>query len=133
MSHQQFAERFLAAVRGGDEATMREMLHPDFELEEAASLPYGGVYRGVDGWLSLCRAVVATWSKFRLTFLEFAGEAADSLVVRFAISGCSRRTLKPFESSVLELWRFKDGKLIRIAPYYFDTQLLVRANTPDEA
>ena len=129
MNHQKFSEQFLAALQSGDQAALGEMLHPEFEVEEAAGLPYGGVYRGIQGWLELSNAVIGTWSKFRLQLIEYAGESADSLVIRFAISGRSRKTGKPFESTVLELWKFKDGKLLRIHPYYFDTQLLAAANT----
>ncbi|HKT73751.1 MAG TPA: nuclear transport factor 2 family protein [Steroidobacteraceae bacterium] len=129
MSHRKFSEQFLAAMHSGDRAAMGQMLHAQFEVEEAASLPYGGVYRGTEGWLALCSAVVGTWAKFSLQLLEYAGESADSLVIRFAISGRSRKTGKSFESTVLELWRFKDGKLFRIYPYYFDTALLAAADT----
>lgn len=116
-------------MRSGNQAAMREMLHPEFEVEEAAGLPYGGNYRGIQGWLELCNAVAGTWGQFRLQLIEYAGESPDSLVIRFAISGRSRKTGKSFESTVLEFWKFKDGKLFRIHPYYFDTQLLVAANT----
>jgi ketosteroid isomerase-like protein len=129
LSRRLFSERFLAATRAGDRAQLTEMLHPDFELEEAAGLPYGGLYHGVDGWLALGGAVVAAWRSFRMELLEFVAETDDSLVVRLAISGRSRKTDRPFESTVLELWRFKDDRLHRIHPYYFDTHLLALADS----
>jgi ketosteroid isomerase-like protein len=128
MSHVQFCERFMAATRSDDEVALSELLHPDFLLEEPSGLPYSGTYHGVSGWRTLARAVVSAWSKFRIEPLEYPAESKDSLVVRFAISGRSRKTGKPFESTVLELWRFKDGKLWRILPHYFDTHLLASIN-----
>lgn len=130
VNHRQFSEQFLAALQSGNQAEMAEMLHPDFEVDEANGLPYGGVYRGFRGWLDLCAAVVGTWGKFKLQLLEYAGESPDTLVIRFAISGRSRKTGKCFESTVMELWKFREGKLFRIHPYYFDTQLLAAADTP---
>jgi uncharacterized protein len=127
MSHRDFSERFLAALRTGDTAMMGAMLHPDFELIEADSLPYGGTYRGLDGWLALTRAVGTAFAGFRLTLLDVAGEGPESIVLHFAIAGRIRATGVPFESRVLEYWRFRDGKLWRIDPFYFDTHLIVAA------
>ena len=128
MSYRAFSERFVQAIGSGDVATMTDMLDPEFEVVEADSLPYGGTYRGLDGWLTLSKAVVTTWAGFRLTLLGYAGESDDSLVVHFAITGRSRATGTPFDTRVLEYWRFRDGKLLRIDPFYFDTHLLVAAN-----
>lgn len=130
LSHREFSERFLAATRSGDRTALAEMLHPAFEAEEAAGLPYRGMYRGVDGWLALGAAVVGAWSKFRLELLEYVAEDGDNFVVRFAISGESRRTGRAFETTVLEFWRFEGGKLREIHPYYFDTNLLAQVDTP---
>jgi ketosteroid isomerase-like protein len=120
----------MAATRNDDEAALASMLHPEFEVEEASGLSYAGVYRGVEGWRALSRAVVGTWSKFRIRTLEYPGESEDSFTVRFAISGTSRRTGKAFDTTVLELWKFRDEKLYRIYPYYFDTHLLFMTDEP---
>ena len=56
--------------------------------------------------------------------MEYLGETADTLVLRFAISGRSRKTGKPFETTVMELWRFQGALLREVLPYYWDTKLL---------
>ncbi len=129
MSHRTFCDTFLAALSRGDFAALEPMLDPEFFLEEAQGLPYGGTYRGVDGWRGLSKAIASTWSNFRLLPLEFPGETADTFTVRFAISGKSRLTGKKFESTVLELWRFRGQRLLQIVPYYWDTHLLALCNT----
>lgn len=128
MSFRDFGQRFLLAMNKGDFEATAEMLDPEFVVEEAAGLPYAGTYHGIAGWRTLCEAVIRTWAQFDLKLLEFLGETSDSLVVKFAISGRSRQTQRPFETTVLELWRFRDGRLLRIDPYYFDTHLLAIAN-----
>jgi ketosteroid isomerase-like protein len=130
MDHRQFCDRFMAALQAGDRDALAGMMHPDFRVEEAESLPYGGVYHGVDGWMTLARAVTKTWKGFQISPIEFPGGSQDRFLVRFRISGASRRTGKPFESTVLELWSFREDRLIEIAPYYFDTHALVMADTP---
>jgi len=127
MSHRDFAERFLAALRSNNAGAMAAMVHPDFEMVEADSLPYAGTYHGLDGWLTLTKAVGATFAGFRLQLLDYAGEGEDSLVVHFAISGRGRQSGTPFATRVLEYWRFRDGRIVRIDPFYFDTALVVAA------
>ncbi len=129
MSHREFCERFIALMSAGNVDTLAPMFDEDFVVHEAQGLPYGGDYHGIDGWRALSRAVISTWAGFRVKPIEFLGETADTLVVRFAISGRSRTTNKPFDSSVLELWKFNGERLREITPYYWDTHALALADT----
>lgn len=128
MKHRALCEAFLAALGSGDWDAMERILHPDFVCVEAEGLPYAGTYTGFDGWRRLSDAVLATWSGFRMNVLEMHGGDEDSAVLRIALSGKSRKTGKAWESSVLELWKFREGRLISIDPYYFDTLLLAEAD-----
>jgi ketosteroid isomerase-like protein len=120
----------MAATRVGDKATLAEMVHAEFELVEPTGVPYEGVFRGLDGWRKLARAVVEAWEDFRVEPIAFPGESKDTFVVHLRLSGRSRKTGRPFDMSVLEMWSFKDGKLIGISPHYFDTHLLAKIDTP---
>jgi ketosteroid isomerase-like protein len=117
-------ERFLAAVAARDARTVELMLAPDFTVTEAAGLPYGGTYQGSQGWRELMKAVFALWPDFKARPVEYFGEGDDTLVVRFAISGRNPDTDVAFESTVLEIWRFRGGQIVRIEPYYWDTHHL---------
>ncbi|WP_423141163.1 nuclear transport factor 2 family protein [Parablastomonas sp. CN1-191] len=127
MNQRDFCKRFLAAMRAGDDAAMERMIDPEFELVEAQSLPYGGMYRGYAGWQELVRAVGTAFSGFRLELIGIVGEAPGALVVEFAISGRGRASGTPFATRVLEHWRFRGGRLVRIDPFYFDTHAVVTA------
>lgn len=124
MSHREFCERFIAAMSVGDFDALALMLDENFVVHEAQGLPYAGDYHGIEGWRALSQAVVSTWASFRLKPLEFLGETPESFVVRFAISGRSRKTGKLFDSTVLELWKFNGARLREITPYYWDTHAL---------
>jgi ketosteroid isomerase-like protein len=126
--HRAFCERFYAAMQAGDFTAMDDMLDADFVLREPDGLPYAGTYRGAAGWRALCKSVIAVWADFKIRPLEYPGETDSTLVVRFAISGRSRRTGIPFDSTVLELWRFREGRLCEIHPYYWDTHQLATAH-----
>jgi uncharacterized protein len=130
VSHRPFFERFMAATRAGDKAALAEMVHPEFELIEPTGVPYEGTFRGLAGWRKLARAVVEAWEDFSVEPIAFPGESEDSFVVKLRLSGRSRKTGRAFEMSVLELWTFRDGKLIGISPHYFDTHLLAKIDAP---
>ncbi len=128
MGHREFCERFFAALSAGDLKAQAGMLHPEFVVVEADGLPYAGVYRGIGKWKSLSKSIVQTWSDFKIRPIEYPAESENNLVVRFALSGKSRKTGKAFETTVMELWRFDDAKLREIVPYYFDTHALALAD-----
>jgi ketosteroid isomerase-like protein len=130
MDTRRMVDTFLAALAAGDFGTIGPFLHPDFVVHEAPSLPYAGSFRGLDGWRELSRRVVRAWRDFRFELIEFHGSRDDALIMRFAISGQSRRSGKSFRTTVLELWRFRDGLLCEIVPYYWDTAELVAVDTP---
>lgn len=121
MSQRAVCERVIAALERADFAAIGAMLEPDFAVHEAAGLPYAGTYRGIDGWRALSRAVVKTWVDFKFAPLEIFACSPDAVVVRFAIAGRSRKTGKAFDTTVLELWRFRNERLREIVPYYWDT------------
>jgi ketosteroid isomerase-like protein len=116
--------QFFAAMQRGDLAAQAALLHPDFVVSEANGLPYGGEYRGEEGWRAFNRIVARTWDQFHVELKEVAAEGSNTLVVVFAIGGRSRRTGKSFDTTVMELWRFADGKVREIVPYYWDTHQL---------
>jgi uncharacterized protein len=130
MSYRPFFDRFMAATRAGDKAALIEMLHPDFELIEPTGVPYEGTFRGLDGWRKLSKGVLEAWEDFAVEPIAFPGESKDAVVVNLRLSGRSRKTGRSFSMSVLELWTFRDGKLIGISPHYFDTHLLAKIDTP---
>ena len=51
MSNSDIQQRFVAAVFAGDAATLTELCHADFVLEQSAAMPYAGSYRGAEGFL----------------------------------------------------------------------------------
>lgn len=102
--------------------TQRSLLHADFEIIEAPSLPYGGTYRGGEGWAQLIEDVKKAWAGVKVTPLWTLGEHdGDRFAKMYRISGTARTTGIKFDMQVFELWEFEDGLIRRTVPYYFDT------------
>jgi len=115
-------ERFVAAVFAGDHAVLRELLHPDFELHQAAGLEYAGLYRGADGFLAFLQKFAATYEIELLerTHSYVSDDNPDLLVFEFAFRGTLKSSGRKFDTTMLERWTFQDGKVIRVVPHYFE-------------
>lgn len=115
-----FGEGYAEALK-----VQQSLLHPDFEIVEAPSLPYGGTYRGIEGWAALLAKIKTIWCPFRVTPLWTIGEPdGDRFGKMYRISGKSVVSGKAFDTNVFELWEFKDGLIIGTRPYYWDTKEL---------
>jgi ketosteroid isomerase-like protein len=115
-------QRFVAAVFAGDADTIRALAAPDFELLEGSGMPFAGVFRGAEGFLKFLGVFNAT---FELEYLRpagrFASDDPDRMAFEFELRGVHRATGAPFESSLIEVWTFRDGKVVTIKPHYFNT------------
>lgn len=124
-------QAFLDAFAKGDAQAMEALMTPDFVLRQADGLPYGGVYRGAEGWRQFLLRLGQTWSSLVPGRMTLVGEGPQFGVMA-DISLTSRATGKALNTSVFELWTMRDGKLAEIRPFYWDTAA-VAAITAREA
>lgn len=114
---------FLTASQQGDRDTMAVLLHPEAEVHEADSLPYAGRHRGLEGFLALVKIVFTSFRDTRVEIETLLGEG-ELVVVLATLSGRSKTSGQSFRMPVNEVWRLRDGRIISITPYYFDTARL---------
>jgi len=120
----QVQERFMAAVVAGDMETVRSLIHPDFELEEGSSVPFAGTYRGADGFLQFLGTFFQTFDIEGLEPIRvYRTDDPDWLAVEAELRGTIRATGKRYETSLVELWHFKDGKVVGLKPHYFHSAI----------
>lgn len=87
---------------------------------EPEGLPYGGSYCGKRGLLDGISAINAVWKRIRFSDLRYCiGD--DLAIVHFTMSAISRATGKELSMAVCEVWRFRNGRAIEVAPFYWDT------------
>jgi ketosteroid isomerase-like protein len=114
-------DRFVGAVFSGDSATVLALCDADFALHEGSGLSFGGTYRGGEGFLAFLGLFNETLEIARLEPIgTYLTEDPDRIVCEFELDATVRATGKRFASSLLERWRFRDGKVIEIKPHYFD-------------
>lgn len=117
-------DRFVAAVMAGDQDTISALADPGFELHEGSGMPFAGVYRGAEGFLRFLGIFFETLDIERLEPIRtYRTEDPDFIACEFEVRGTFRSTGKIFESSLVEIWRFRDGKVLSIKAHYFNSAL----------
>jgi ketosteroid isomerase-like protein len=115
--------RLLASLASHDGEKIRAICHPDLVVEDPASLPYGGVYRGFEGMLEVAGKLFAEIADCRIETEGVIGDPDGAeFVLKQHITGRAVRSGKPVDTHVLEHYSFRDGLLIGIRPYYWDTK-----------
>jgi ketosteroid isomerase-like protein len=128
------AEVVLATIRAVEERDRERLFalfHDDVELQDAASLPYGGTVRGKAAvreqletapettWLGTWDPVQPTQEERRMDprVVATAGEEVAVVYTQRAQGPDGER----FESPVLGLYEVRDGKLARAQMFHWDT------------
>jgi uncharacterized protein len=119
--------RFQAAFAAGDKDLLAKLVHPDFHVRQSKNLPYGGSYRGFDGFCEFALGIFpTTWRIDQFDMLHRFDEAVtepgtESVVLMFHLVGAVAATGEPIDTTLLEHWILKDGKLLSAQPHWFET------------
>lgn len=126
---EQFVDDLYAATGSADWDRAAAMLTDDFVAVEADNLPMAGSYHGRHGLRDLYVKVmglmdVAGFERIQTTV--GGDHAVTILSIRFADPA-----LKPAE--LCEMFRFRDGKVCEIKPFYFDPAPVIAATEAKRA
>jgi ketosteroid isomerase-like protein len=109
----------------GDFAALEKIIAKDAKYTQAAGLPYGGVYTGLNEWMGM-------FTKVQIYFdLQLEGEPVllsdsnNKVVASFTVKLISKKKRKELRMPVAEFFELKDEKIISVTPYYFDTETVV--------
>ena len=126
MSHEtvlQLVDDLYAATGVGDFDKAEEYLTDDFFITEADTLPFAGVYSGKTALRDLYSKVMGMMDVAGLNRVETTS-GGD-----YAVTILSFEFVDPSlaPAHLCELFRFRDGKVCEIRPYYFDPTTIVAA------
>lgn len=111
---------FYAAFCDGDFARMNAILSPDLILHEAEGLPYGGSYKGHEGFRDVMGKLLDHFADVAPVDMKIA--AVDDLAMAYmTLLGTARSTGRKLEMPLCEVWTFRDGKIVEGRLLYFDT------------
>jgi ketosteroid isomerase-like protein len=107
------------AISQADLDTFLSGCSPDMVITEAESMAIGGVYRGMDELGGLLGKLA---SAYDMTTIKMERIVADG---EFVVAMGSFQTADhSFLVKITEWWQIKDGKVVDVRPYYWDTQEL---------
>jgi ketosteroid isomerase-like protein len=108
-----------AAAGARDWAKVESLLHPDFVLYEAASLPFAGEWRGKDALQRCAAAMYGTWDQAKVAIHDITGGDSHAVVV-LTLTMHPKDGSAPFSQTVCEAGTFEDGLLKTLRIHYFD-------------
>jgi len=115
----EFARRF----RAGDREGALQLLHPDFRLEQPASLPHGGWHHGRDGMEAMGVTFASHWDR---TIGEPEILGCGQLVVQVTTqTWTAKATGRAATVDVVELITVTDGLITQIRVFQQDTHRLL--------
>jgi ketosteroid isomerase-like protein len=121
---EEMARRFQAGDRDGAFA----LLHPDFRLEQPASLPHGGWHHGAEGMIAMGTTFATHWDR-TITDARLH-DAGDTVVQVTTQTWTSKETGRAATVDVVELFSFADGQIAEIRVFQQDTHALLATLDP---
>jgi ketosteroid isomerase-like protein len=107
----------------GDIDAVSTLLAPDVVVIEAASLPFGGRHEGIEAATTLFKTLFAG--------IDLSGVVIEAIIVQ-ADRGAALLNFSfdlgpagSSEASVCETFVVRNGQIVEIRPYYFDTAALL--------
>ncbi|HJQ30665.1 MAG TPA: nuclear transport factor 2 family protein [Pyrinomonadaceae bacterium] len=107
-----------------DFAAVFALLHPEVEIYQTDSLPWGGTYRGHEQAREFFRRL-SEQTEGGPEPAEFLA-AGDDVVATGRLRGRVRANGRPFDLAIAHLWTVREGKIVRFAAY-IDTPAMLAA------
>jgi ketosteroid isomerase-like protein len=109
-----------AAAMSGDNEAFVGLMDPDIILREADALPNAGVHHGVENVLQAIGAVFATFDVANLTIESIVADGEYGIgLITLPIRERPGQT-----HAVSEVWQVRNGKVVEVRPFYWDTAAL---------
>ena len=96
------------------------------EIHEAASLPYGGIHKGVDSFPRLMGLVKEHFSNPKFTQDKMIADG-DQVILLGVLDLIGKKTGKSVSIRMVEIWTIVDGKTRKLEVIYGDTAAALRA------
>jgi len=116
---------FYEALDRGDVARILSLLDPQIEWVVPTSLPYGGVFRGHEGFREFLAKLIQQPLEFRRGLREYL-DAGDRVVVPLRFFARPKGSQQEFEVSEVHIWTVLRGKIAAFEAY-LDTAMVLRA------
>lgn len=105
-----------------DHAGLDSVLAADAVYVQAVGLPYGGTYHGLSEMMKMFiksseYSAIIVVDGWKLA----ANPVTKKVIASFMIRSTAKKSGKVLDMEILESFELKDGKIVGITPFYFDT------------
>jgi ketosteroid isomerase-like protein len=108
------AEALLAALNARDFDAFGEMpVHPDMEFHSVFAAAEGEVYHSVQGLREWAQAVDSTFDRFHNELMDFRELDDERALVVVRATGRAKASGVPIDTSLTQIWTWRDGKMWR--------------------
>ncbi len=120
----QVVQALYADFAQGNLSKILAVLNEHTSIHSPASLPYGGVYKGRDGFIALMTAANATWATLRMIPGTAIG-SDEEVVMTGVFTGKAAAAAGPVSLPFVHLWKMPAGVITEIWLYSWDTAALL--------
>ena len=107
------------AAGGASFERMADTLDPEVVLHQTPDLPWGGDYRGHQGYQSWARKMSEAFDRLDVKDPRFL-TADDTVVVLCRLITRSRKTGETLDLPMAQVVRVRSGKIIEFRPFYWN-------------
>lgn len=122
--------RLFKAVEERDLAGVLAAYDPEVVIREAESLPYGGVYRGLEGAKQHAGGYAQTWGNLQTSAEKATNavflDAGDYLVVLWRQRGLAASSGRKLDLPAVSVYKMRGGKIIESQMFHADTSALLQ-------
>ena len=112
--------KLYSSIFAGDFDTVNAILSPDVVVHEAAALPYGGAFKGHEGFQELMVTLAGVWEDLKPIDMKMSG-VDDLVLCHFTLTAKNRKTGSKLNMPLIEAWTLRDGRVVEGRVYYYDT------------
>jgi ketosteroid isomerase-like protein len=115
-----FYTNLIAAVTAQDAARIHSLIDPAFAIHYDSSLPFGGTYRGVDGFFTVLGSLAASMTDLKTeqqNYMEDANGEQYTLIIN--LTARARQSGDAIDTQVSEVWTVRDGKAVEARIWYW--------------
>ena len=102
---------------------VRQYVSDDLVMHVPPGLPFGGDYCGWDGYLRMFKELGAFFTDLKAAEAQLAS-CGNKVIVMSSFSGRIAKNGKPISFPITAIWEVKDGKVVDIVPFYYDTKTI---------
>jgi ketosteroid isomerase-like protein len=127
----EITRRLFKAVEERDVAGVLAAYDPEIVIRDAGSLPYGGVYHGLEGAKQHIEGAAQTWNPFKPSSAERQMDAVfldsgEYVIVLWHLKGLAASSGKTLDSPTVNVYKLRGGKIVESQMFYSDTTAIVQ-------